>query len=62
MDNNELLDDDFEADDIDDSDDMAEQPKTTFNLDARRRLELLKEQREMERLLKDDFDFLDDIA
>lgn len=54
---------DFEGDETEASD-SADEPervvKLVLNLDARRRLEDYREQREMEKLLKDDFDDFDD--
>lgn len=54
---------DFEADEADSSDtpdDSERVTKVVVNLDARRRLEDYRERREMEKLLKDDFDDFDD--
>lgn len=62
MENNDLLDDDFEGGEIEDQSDSAEKVTGTINIDARRRLEDYRDKRELERLLKDDFDYLDDIA
>ncbi|MDH3327489.1 MAG: hypothetical protein OEM38_12340 [Gammaproteobacteria bacterium] len=52
MDNKELVDVT-----LDDEDVSLFQSKAPINLDARRRLEEYREQRELERLLKDEFDY-----
>lgn len=69
MGNNDLLEDDDNLDDVNDTsteidveDEVIEKMKSTINIDARRRVEDYRDQRELERLLNDEFDYLDDIA
>ncbi|MDH5257130.1 MAG: hypothetical protein OEX07_03955 [Gammaproteobacteria bacterium] len=54
---NDLIDDDYEEEEA-----LPEVEDKAVNLDARRRLEDYREKRELERLLNDEFDYLDDIA
>ena len=49
-------------DEIDVQDNLVEQTKTTINLDARRRVDDYRAQKELERLINDDLDYFDDIA
>ena len=58
MKNNDLLDDDFDVEEINEQDDVAEKNTGTINTTARRRLEDYRDQRNLERLIMDDFDYL----
>ncbi|MDH5216359.1 MAG: hypothetical protein OEX19_01585 [Gammaproteobacteria bacterium] len=63
--NDDLIDDYVEDGDEDENALRADMPvstKTPINLDARRRLEEYRDQQELARLLRDEFDYLDEIA
>lgn len=65
MKNNDLLDDYADSDDEDENALKADMPIRTgalVNLDARRRLEEYQDQRELARLIRDEFDFLDEVG
>ncbi|MDX1811148.1 MAG: hypothetical protein R3240_04325 [Gammaproteobacteria bacterium] len=61
-DNNDLLDDEFDDADSVEINAAEKKSKCSINVAARRRLEEMRERKELEKLLKDDFDQLDDIA
>lgn len=63
--NNDLLDEYTDTDDEGENALKADMPirtGTLINLDARRRLEEYQDQRELARLIRDEFDFLDELG
>ena len=60
--NKDFLSEGFDAEEIDDQSDIVETIKTTINIDARRKVEDYQEQRELNRLINDEWDYFDDIA
>ena len=63
--NDDLIDDHIEDGDEDENAlrvDLPDSIKTPINMDARRRLEEYRDQQELARLLRDEFDYLDEIA
>lgn len=57
-----FVDDEFDSEDTEVQNDTSSWKASTINLSARRRLEDYRDNLEMERLLKDEFDFLEDSA
>jgi len=60
--NKDFLSEEIGVEEMDDQNETVFTIETALNIDARRKVEDYQEQRELERLINDEWDYFDDIA